>query len=71
MPEIVLAVTIFWGLLLVILGVITMVATMGTDGSDSLFYATVGITLSGGFLTVDGVIIAILDAIFKSSVGVG
>lgn len=71
MPEIVIAITIFWGLLLVILGVITMVATMGTDGSDSLFYAAVGITLSGGFLTVDGVIIAILDAIFKSSVGVG
>lgn len=71
MPEIVLAITIFWGLLLVVLGVITMVVTMGTDGSDSLFYAAVGITLSGGFLTVDGVIIAILDAIFKSSVGVG
>lgn len=71
MPEIVLAVTIFWGLLLIILGVITMVVTLGTDGSDSLFYAAVGITLSGGFLTVDGVIIAILDAIFKSSMGVG
>jgi len=71
MPEIVIAITIFWGLVLVVLGVITMVATMGTDGSDLLFYAAVGITLSGGFLTVDGVIIAILDAIFKSSVGVG
>ena len=71
MPEIVLAVTIFWGLLLVILGVITMVATMGTDGSDSLFYAALGVMLSGGFITINGVIIAILDAIFKSSVGVG
>lgn len=71
MPEIVIAITIFWGLVLVVLGVITMVATMGTDGSDLLFYAALGITLSGGFITINGVIIAILDAIFKSLVGVG
>lgn len=70
MPEIVLAVTIFWGLLLIILGVITMVVTLGTDGSDSLFYAAMGVTLSGGFITINGVIIAILDTIFKSSAGV-
>lgn len=71
MPGIVLSVTIFWGLLLIILGVITMVTTMGTDGSDSLFYAALGIVLAGGFITINGVIIAILDTIFKSSVGVG
>lgn len=71
MPEIVLAVTIFWGLLLIVLGIIAIVTIAGTNGIDSLLYAAVGITLSGGFLTVDGVIIAILDAIFKSSMGVG
>lgn len=71
MSGIVLSVTIFWGLLLVILGVITMVATIGTDGSDSLFYAAMGVTLSGGFIAINGVIIAILDTIFKSSAGVG
>lgn len=71
MPEIVLAVTIFWGLLLIILGVITMVVTLGTDGSDSLFYAAIGVGLSGAFLALNGAIITILDAIFKSSMGVG
>lgn len=71
MSGIVLSVTIFWGLLLVILGVITMVATIVTDGSDSLFYAAMGVMLSGGFITINCVIIAILDTIFKSSAGVG
>lgn len=71
MLEVVLAVTIFWGLLLIVFGIIAIVTIAGTNGSDSLLYAAMGVTLSGGFITINGVIIAILDAIFKSSVGVG
>lgn len=71
MPEIVLAVTIFWGLLLIVLGIIAITTIVGTDGSDSLLYAAIGVAISGAFLALNGAIITILDAIFKSSMGVG
>lgn len=71
MLEVVLAVTIFWGLLLIVLGIIAMVTIAGTNGSDSLLYAAIGIGISGAFLALNGAIITILYAICKSSVGVG
>ena len=70
MSEIVLEMTMFWGLLVAILGIIAVSICVAADANDELFYVMVGVTSSGTFITLIGLVMAILDAILRSSKGV-